>query len=204
MSALPSVPMLDLTRQFAPLRGEILAEVERVFASQHFILGEQGRSFEREISEFLGVSQAVAVSSGTDALLVALMALGIGPGDEVVVPAFSFFASAGVVSRLGATPVFADIEAADFTLDPASFESKITGRTKAVMPVHLYGRPADMGAIGDIARRRGIAVVEDACQAIGAKFEGRPCGALGDVAAFSFFPTKNLGAAGDAGLVTTE
>jgi dTDP-4-amino-4,6-dideoxygalactose transaminase len=205
MSPVPiSIPMLNLARQFAAMRREILAEVEGVFSSQQFILGEQGRAFEREVSGFLGVSHAIAVSSGTDALLVSLMALDIGPGDEVVVPAFSFFASAGVVSRLGATPVFADIEPADYTLDPASFESKITPRTKAVMPVHLYGRPADMLAIGAIASRRGIAVVEDACQAIGARFDGRPCGALGRVAAFSFFPTKNLGAAGDAGLVTTE
>jgi dTDP-4-amino-4,6-dideoxygalactose transaminase len=196
--------MLDLSRQYAAMREEILAAVEGVFSSQRFILGEQGRSFETEISDFLGVSNAIAVSSGTDALLVALMALGIGPGDEVVVPAFSFFASAGVVSRLGATPVFADIEPADYTLDPASFESKITPRTKAVMPVHLYGRPADMRAIGDVASRRGIAVVEDACQAIGARFEGRPCGTIGRIGTFSFFPTKNLGAAGDAGLVTTE
>jgi dTDP-4-amino-4,6-dideoxygalactose transaminase len=196
--------MLDLTRQFELMRDEILSEVEGVFSSQRFVLGDHGRAFEREIGEFLGVSHAIAVSSGTDALLVSLMALGVGPGHEVVVPAFSFFASAGVVSRLGATPIFADIEPADFTLDPAGFESKITSRTRAVMPVHLYGRPADMGAIGEIARRRGIAVVEDACQAIGARFDGKPCGALGEVAAFSFFPTKNLGAAGDAGLVTTE
>ena len=204
MNAPISIPMLDLTRQFAPLREEILAAVEGVFASQRFILGEHGKAFEREIEEFLGVSHAIAVSSGTDALLVALMALGVGPGDEVIVPAFSFFASAGVVSRLGAKPVFADIEPADYTLDPASFESKITPRTRAVMPVHLYGRPADMAAIGEIARRRGIAIVEDACQAIGARFDGKPCGAFGEVSAFSFFPTKNLGAAGDAGLVTTQ
>jgi dTDP-4-amino-4,6-dideoxygalactose transaminase len=196
--------MLDLRRQYESLREEILSQVESVFASQRFILGEQGSAFEGEIAEFLGVPHAIAVSSGTDALLVALMALRIGPGDEVIVPAFSFFATAGVVSRLGATPVFADIEPADFTLDPASFESKATPRTRAVVPVHLYGRPADMRAIGEVARRRGIRVVEDACQSIGACFEGRPCGALGDVAAFSFFPTKNLGAAGDAGLVTTS
>src|SRR5512142_318516 len=160
------VPLLDLTRQFAEYREEAMAEVSRVFASQRFILGDQGAALERELAGYLGAAHAIGVSSGTDALLVALMALGVGPGDEVVVPAFPFFATAGVVSRLGAVPVFADVEPDTLTLSPESFEGKITGRTRAVVPVHLYGQAADLGPILDVARRRRIRVVEDACQAI--------------------------------------
>ena len=199
-----SVPLLDLTRQYAGLRDEILAEVAKVFASQRFILGEQGAALEREIAEALGASQAIGMSSGTDALLAALMALDVGPGDEVVVPAFSFFATAGVVARLGAVPVFADVDPGTLTLTAGAFEGSITPRTRAVIPVHLYGQAADLGPILDVAGRRGIRVIEDACQAIGARYRGRPVGTHGDIGAFSFFPTKNLGAAGDAGLVTTE
>jgi dTDP-4-amino-4,6-dideoxygalactose transaminase len=198
------VPLLDLSRQFAEYRDEAMAEVSGVFASQRFILGEQGAALERELAVYLGAAHAIGVSSGTDALLAALMALDVGPGDEVVVPAFSFFATAGVVARLGAAPVFADVEADTLTLSPGSFERKITGRTRAVVPVHLYGQSADLGAILEIARRRGIRVVEDACQAIGARYRGRAVGTHGDAGAFSFFPTKNLGAAGDAGLITAE
>jgi dTDP-4-amino-4,6-dideoxygalactose transaminase len=198
------VPLLDLTRQFAEYREEAMAAVSRVFDTQRFILGEQGAALERELAEYLGAARAVGVSSGTDALLVALMAVGVGPGDEVVVPAFSFFATAGVVSRLGAVPVFADVEPDTLTLSPEGFERKVTGRTRAVVPVHLYGQAADLAPILEIARRRGIRVVEDACQAIGARYRGRAAGTHGDAGAFSFFPTKNLGAAGDAGLVTSE
>jgi dTDP-4-amino-4,6-dideoxygalactose transaminase len=198
------VPLLDLARQFAEYRDDAMAAVSRVFESQRFILGDEGAALERELAEHLGAKHAIGVSSGTDALLVALMALGVGPGDEVVVPAFSFFATAGVVSRLGAVPVFADVEPGTLTLSPADFERKITGRTRAVIPVHLYGQAADLAPILEISRRRGISVVEDACQAIGARYRGRPVGTYGDVGAFSFFPTKNLGAAGDAGLVTAE
>lgn len=196
------VPLLNLTRQFSAMREEVLAEVAKVFDSQKFILGENVAAFEKEIAGYLGVPHAIGVSSGTDALLVALMALGVGPGDEVVVPAFSFFATAGVVSRLGAIPVFADVEPASFNLAPQSFASKITPRTRAVIPVHLYGQCAVMEEILEVARRRGVAVVEDACQAIGAKRGGAFAGTTGAIGAYSFFPTKNLGAAGDAGLVT--
>jgi dTDP-4-amino-4,6-dideoxygalactose transaminase len=203
-----TVPLLNLTRQFAPMREEILAEIAKVFDSQKFILGDNVSAFETEIAAYLGAPHAVGVSSGTDALLAALMALGIGPGDEVVVPAFSFFATAGVVSRLGAVPVFADIERDIFNLSAESFESKITPRTRAVVPVHLYGQCARMEPIHAVAGDRGIAVVEDACQAIGATIgtswgRGRFAGTLGAIGAYSFFPTKNLGASGDAGLVTT-
>lgn len=198
------VPLLDLTRQFAEYRDEAMAEVARVFDSQRFILGEQGAALEKELAAFLGASHAIGVSSGTDALLAALMALDVGPGDEVVVPSFTFFATAGVVSRLNARPVFADVEPDTLTLSPESFERAITAHTRAVVPVHLYGQSADLDPILDVARRRGIAVVEDACQAIGARYRGRCVGTFGEVGAFSFFPTKNLGAAGDAGLVTAE
>ena len=198
------VPLLDLTRQFAEYRDEAMAEIGRVFASQRFILGEQGAALERELGAFLGAAHTVGVSSGTDALLVALMALDVRAGDEVVVPAFSFFATAGVVSRLGAVPVFADVEPSTLTLAPESFAAKVTSRTRAVIPVHLYGQAADLDPILEIARRRGIRVVEDACQAIGARYRGRAVGTFGEIGAFSFFPTKNLGAAGDAGLVTAE
>ncbi|HET7452136.1 MAG TPA: DegT/DnrJ/EryC1/StrS family aminotransferase [Thermoanaerobaculia bacterium] len=198
------VPLLDLTRQFAGYRDEAMSEIGRVFETQRFILGEEGAALERELAAFLGAGHAVGVSSGTDALLVALTALDVGPGDEVVVPAFSFFATAGVVSRLGAVPVFADVEPATLTLAPESFEAKVGPRTRAVVPVHLYGQAADLDSILEIARRRGIAVIEDACQAIGARYRGRVVGTFGEIGAFSFFPTKNLGAAGDAGLVTTN
>jgi len=196
------VPMLDLTRQYAGIRDEVQAEVGKVFESQRFILGEQGAALERELAQALDAPHAIGVSSGTDALLAALMAFDVGPGDEVVVPAFSFFATAGVVSRLGAVPVFADVEPGTLTLDPKDFEAKVTPRTRAVIPVHLYGQAADMDGVLEVARRRGVRVIEDACQAIGARYRGRAVGTLGDAGAFSFFPTKNLGAAGDAGLVT--
>ena len=203
-AARPKVPLLDLTRQYAGIRDEILAEVGKVFESQRFILGEQGAALERELAEALGAACAVGVSSGTDALLAALMALDVRAGDEVVVPAFSFFATAGVVARLGAVPVFADVEPDTLTLAPEDFASKVTPKTRAVIPVHLYGQAADLAPILDIARRRGIRVVEDACQSIGARYRDRAAGTFGDAGAFSFFPTKNLGAAGDAGLVTTQ
>lgn len=202
MTARVQVPILDLTRQYSGIRDEIQAEVGKVFESQRFILGEQGAALERELAEALGAPHAIGVSSGTDALLAALMAFDVGAGDEVVVPAFSFFATAGVVSRLGAVPVFADVLPGTLTLDPKDFEAKITARTRAVIPVHLYGQAADLDAIVDIARHRGVRVIEDACQAIGARYRGRAVGTIGDAGAFSFFPTKNLGAAGDAGLVT--
>ena len=199
-----SVPLLDLTRQYAELREEILTEIGKIFSSQKFILGEQGAALEREIAAYLGAAHAVGVSSGTDALLAALMAVGVGPGDEVIVPAFSFFATAGVVSRVNAVPVFADVEPDTLTLSPESFEARISPKTRAVIPVHLYGQAADLDPILDVARRRGVRVIEDACQAIGARYRGRTVGTFGEIGAFSFFPTKNLGAAGDAGLVTSE
>ena len=198
----PTVPVLDLTRYDDDLKRDIAAGVAGLFASGRFIMAPVNAEFEKAFAERIGVRHALGVSSGTDALLVALMALGVKPGDEVVTSPFSFFASAGVVARLGARPVFADIEPDTFNVNPNRLAAAITPRTKAIVPVHLYGQSADMGAILEVAG--GIPVVEDACQAVGAMYRGRPVGAMGTLAAFSFYPTKNLGAAGDAGAVTTD
>jgi len=198
------VPLLDLQAQNGPLRDEILAAIARVVDSQRFIGGPEVEALEREIAAPLGVAHAVGLSSGTDALLVALMALGIGPGDEVITPTFSFFATAGCVTRVGGVPRLVDIDPATFNVDPAAVEAAITPRTKAIIPVHLYGQCADMDPILEVARRVGIAVIEDAAQAIGATYKGRQAGSMGAVGCFSFFPSKNLGAFGDAGLLTTN
>jgi dTDP-4-amino-4,6-dideoxygalactose transaminase len=199
------VPLLDLSAQYAMIRWEIRTAIDRVCESQNFILGPEVSACEREIALFCGADFAVGVSSGTDALLAALMAVGVGPGDEVITVPFSFFATAGVIARLGARPVFADIEADSFNLDPQEIQSKITGRTKAIMPVHLFGRCADMEAISQIAQRHGLAVIEDAAQAIGARdLQGFSAGTIGDIGCFSFFPSKNLGAFGDAGMAVTN
>lgn len=200
-----TIPLLDLKAQYAPLRNELDAALLRVAQSQYFILGPEVAALERSMEEFLEVKHALGVSSGTDALLLALMALDIGVGDEVIVPVFSFFATAGVVSRLGARPVFVDIDPVTWNIDPSAVERAVTPRTKAIMPVHLYGQSAAMTEIMAIADAHGIAVVEDAAQAIGVRYrDGRRVGSIGKVGCFSFFPSKNLGAFGDAGLVTTN
>ncbi len=199
-----SVPLLDLGAQYAPIREELLAAITRVCDSQRFILGPEVDALERELADYVGVSHAVTMSSGTDALLVALMALGIGPGDEVITPTYSFFATAGCVSRLGALPVFVDIDPVTFNADPAAIERAITPRTRAILPVHLYGLCADMDAINTAATRAGVPVIEDAAQAIGARIGSRQAGTMGMLGCFSFFPSKNLGAFGDGGLVTTN
>jgi dTDP-4-amino-4,6-dideoxygalactose transaminase len=198
------VPMLDLQAQHAPLRDEVRAAVDAVFDSQYFILGPEVRALEEELADYLDVKHAIGVSSGTDALLVAMMALGIGPGDEVVTTPFSFFATAGCVARLGAKAVFVDIDPVTFNLDPDRLDGAIGPQTKAILPVHLYGQSADMDAIGGVAGDCGVPVIEDAAQAIGADYRGRRVGGLGAVGCFSFFPSKNLGGAGDGGLVTTQ
>jgi len=198
------VPLLDLQAQYAPLRDSILAAIERVCDSQRFIMGPEITAFEEEIAALIGVRHAVAVSSGTDAVLLALMTLGIGSGDEVITSTYSFFATAGSIVRLGARPVLVDIDPVTFNLDPAAVALALTARTKAVMPVHLFGLSADMDPILASAGRVGVPIVEDAAQAIGAIYQGRPCGGFGRVGCFSFFPSKNLGAFGDAGLLTTE
>ena len=198
------VPLLDLQAQYAPLREELLAVITRVCDSQRFIMGPEITGLERELASLIGVAHAVAVSSGTDALLLALMALDIGPGDEVITTTYSFFATAGAIARVGARPVLVDIDPVTYNIDPSAIEAAITTRTKAIMPVHLYGLCADMDPIARIAESRGLAVIEDAAQAIGSTYHGRPAGGIGTFGCFSFFPSKNLGAFGDAGLVTTN
>ena len=198
------VPLLDLQAQYAPLREEILAAVTGVCDSQRFIMGPEIDALEDELARLLGVGHAVAVSSGTDALLLALMSLGIEPGDEVITTPYSFFATAGSIARAGARPVLVDIDPATFNLDPARLADAITPRTKAILPVHLFGLSADMDPILDEASRSGVRVIEDAAQAIGATYQSRPVGGLGAAGCFSFFPSKNLGAFGDAGLLTTN
>ena len=204
MKTTVKVPLLDLQTQYRPLRDALLAAVTRVCDSQRFILGPEVEALERELEHALEVSHAVTMSSGTDAILAALMALGIGSGDEVITPTYSFFATAGCVARVGATPRLVDIDPATFNVDAEAVRGAITSKTKAIIPVHLYGQMADMAALMDVARDRNIAVIEDACQAIGARQHGRQAGTIGTVGCFSFFPSKNLGAFGDAGLVTTN
>lgn len=200
----PVVPLLDLQAQYRPIRTEILEALARVADSQRFILGPEVEAFEREIAARLEVEHAVGLSSGTDALLAVLMALGVGAGDEVITPTYSFFATAGAVSRLGATPVFVDIDPLTFNLDPAALARALSPRTRAIVPVHLFGLSADLDPILDAARQAGVPVVEDAAQAIGARYHGRVLGGLGLAACFSFFPSKNLGAFGDGGMATTN
>ncbi len=197
------VPLLDLTAQYAAIRDELEAAVTRVVHSQRFVLGPVVEACEEAIAEYVGARHGIGVSSGTDALLLALMAEGVGPGDEVVTTPFSFFATAGVIARVGATPVFVDVDPVTLNIDPARAVERITARTRAIIPVHLFGQMAEMGPIMAAARERGIAVIEDAAQAIGARHEGRRAGSVGDYGCFSFFPTKNLGGWGDGGLVVT-
>ncbi len=198
---MPTVPLLDLDAQNTPLRDELRAAFDRVLASGRYILGPEVEAFESAIAEMAGARHGIGVSSGTDALLLALMALEIGPGDEVICPDFTFFATAGCVARVGATPVFADVRPDDFNLDVADAARRITPRTRAIIPVHLYGQVADMNPILELAREHGIRVIEDAAQSLGARYHGRPCGGIGDFGAFSFYPTKNLGGFGDSGML---
>ena len=199
-----AVPLLDLSAQFAQVEAEVRAAIDAVVRSQRFVLGEVVEECERALARYCGCAHAVGVSSGTDALLAALMAEGVGPGDEVVTTPYSFFATAGVVARLGATPVFADVDPVTLNIDPAQIERRVTQRTKALVPVHLFGRMADMAPIMDIAERHGLVVVEDAAQAVGAEYRGRRAGSIGHYGCFSFFPTKNLGAFGDGGMVVAN
>ena len=199
------VPLLDLTLQYASIRTEIRAALDRVCDSQQFILGAEVTALEAEVAAFCGSRFGVGVSSGTDALLVALMAVGTGPGHEVIVPAYSFFATAGTVARLGARPVFVDIEPDSFNLEVTAVADAITARTRAIMPVHLFGRSAELAGLDRVAAARGIPVIEDAAQGIGARDAmGRQAGTIGAMGCFSFYPTKNLGAFGDAGIVVTD
>jgi len=198
------IPMVDLGPQVDALWPELEKAVHDVLRSGRYILGPNVEAFEREAAGFLGARYAVGVGSGTDALVLALRALGIGPGDEVIVPSFTFFATAESVSLVGATPVFADIEPTTYCMEPESVAKLLNLRTRAIVPVHLFGHPAELDALLELARARGLAVLEDAAQAFGAVYRGRKVGTLGNAAAFSFFPSKNLGAFGEAGLITTD
>ena len=198
-----SVPFLDLNAQHAPIRDELDAALDRVVSASNFVLGEDVDRFEEEFAEFCGVDYCVGLASGTDALALILDTLGIGPGDEVITVANTFIATAQGITRAGATPVLCDIDPASRNIDPAQVEAAITDRTRAILPVHLYGYPADMDELAAIAKRHDLYLVEDACQAHGSEYRGRKAGALSDAAAFSFYPGKNLGAFGDAGAVVT-
>ena len=198
------VPLLDLKTQYSAIRDEVQEALDRVIESQHFILGPEVEGLEKEIAEYSQCRFAVGLSSGTDALLAALMAFNIGAGDEVLTTSYSFFATAGVIARLGAIPVFVDIDPETFNIDPALIEAEITTRTRAIITVHLYGQMAEMDAILDIGRKHKIPVIEDAAQAIGAEQNGRRAGSLGEVGCLSFFPSKNLGGFGDGGMAVTN
>ena len=200
---LPSVPLLALDRQYAVLRADIQAAITRVCDSGKFVLGPDVTDLEAELARMLDVPHAISCASGSDALLLALMALDVGPGDEVILPSYTFFATASAVTRLGATPIFADIDPRTYLIDPEDVAKKISKRTKALVPVHLFGRTADMDALLPIARSAGLPIVEDTAQSILSTWHGRCTGAIGDVGCFSFYPTKNLGGMGDGGFLTT-
>ncbi|KAA3632022.1 MAG: DegT/DnrJ/EryC1/StrS family aminotransferase [Calditrichaeota bacterium] len=198
-----SVPLLDLSRQYAYLKDEMDAAVLNVLDHGWFILGPEVKELEEKLAELSHVGYARGVASGTDALLLALFAAGVKPGDEVITTDFSFFATAGVISRLGATPVFVDIEEDSYNIDPKLIEAAVTDKTKAIVPVHLFGQLADMDPIMEIAKKHNLKVIEDAAQAVGAEYKGKPAGSIGDFGCFSFYPSKNLGAGGDGGFITT-
>jgi dTDP-4-amino-4,6-dideoxygalactose transaminase len=198
------VPLLDLQAQYVSLQHSLRAAIARVFDTQQFVLGPEVAALEKEIAAYCGTSEAVGCASGSDALLLALMALDIGPGDEVITTPFSFFATASSITRLGARPVFVDVDPVTYNIDPSKISSAITSHTKAIMPVHLYGQCADMDAILAVAQEKNLPVIEDAAQAIGAEDRERRAGSMGLAGCFSFYPTKNLGGAGDGGLLTTN
>jgi dTDP-4-amino-4,6-dideoxygalactose transaminase len=199
-----NVPLLDLRAQYAAIKTEVDAAIAEVLASQHFILGPKVDQCEKAIAAYSASSHAIGVSSGSDALLACLMAEDIGPGDEVITTPYTFFATAGAIARLGATPVFVDIDPATYNLNPSQIASKVTDRTRAIMPVHLYGQMAAMDEVMHVADEHDLVVIEDAAQAIGAEYMGRRAGSIGHYGCFSFFPSKNLGSAGDAGMIVTN
>ena len=198
------VPLLDLRAQYAPMKEEILATVAEICDSQRFILGDKVETFEKELAAYCRSGAAIGVSSGSDALLIALMAEGIKPGDEIITSPFTFFATVGAIVRAGAKPVFADIDPVTFNIDPAKIAEKITPKTRAIIPVHLFGQAADMDPIVALAKEHGLFIIEDACQAIGAEYKGKRVGTFAEYGAFSFFPSKNLGCFGDGGAVSCD
>ncbi len=199
-----NVPLLDLTAQYLAIKADVDAAIAEVMASQHFILGPKVEQCEEAIARYCGSAHAIGVSSGSDALLACLMAEGIGPGDEVITTPYTFFATAGAIARVGATPVFVDIDPETYNLNPSLIDAKVTRRTRAIIPVHLYGQMADMDAVMEVAASFGLIVIEDAAQAIGAEHNGKRAGTIGHYGCFSFFPSKNLGAAGDGGMIVTD
>src|SRR5437879_3326493 len=199
-----NVPLLDLKAQYLAIKADVDAAVAEVMESQHFILGPKVEQCERAIAQYSGCSHAVGVSSGTDALLACLMAENVGPGDEVITTPYTFFATAGAIARVGATPVFVDIDPFTYNLDPNQLAAKVTEKTRAIIPVHLYGQMAEMDTVMAVAGKHDLVVIEDAAQAIGAEYKGRRAGSIGHYGCFSFFPSKNLGAAGDGGMIVTN
>jgi len=204
MMGMDPVPLLDLSRQHQPLQAEFEAAYQRVMATGQFVLGSEVEALEREIAEYTQATHAVGVSSGTDALLLAMMVAGIGPGDEVLCPAFTFFGTAGTIARTGATPVWVDVLPDTFNLDLMDALEKVNGKTRAIVPVHLFGQPCDMACVEAFAKRYNLLVIEDGAQALGAKYEGYPVGSMGDFGGISFYPTKNLGGFGDGGMLLVQ
>lgn len=198
------IPILDLFPQYQSLKTEIYSAIDRVLEAGQFIMGADVKQFEQEVANYLGVKHAIAVNSGTDALVIGLRSLGIGTGDEVITTPFSFFATAESISSVGATPIFVDIDPQTFNIDPDKIKDKISPRSRAIMPVHLYGNPAAMTQIMEIAQENGLKIIEDCAQSFGARYNGKMTGTIGDVGAYSFFPSKNLGAYGDGGLIATN
>lgn len=199
-----NIPLIDLKAQYESLADELNKVTLDVLSSANYILGKNVIEFEKEFAEYIGVKHAISVGNGTDALVLTLKAMGIGEGDEVITTPFTFFATAESISAVGATPVFVDVRKDTFNIDTSKIEDKITEKTKAIMPVHIFGQAADMDEINEIAKKHNLLVIEDACQAIGGKYKDRNIGSLGDMACFSFFPTKNLGCAGDGGMIVTD
>ena len=199
-----TIPFVDLKAGFGPIKSEIMAALENVFAGMNLNLGPNVQSLEQEFAAYCGTKYAIGTGSGTDAIAAALMASGIKPGDEVITTAHTFFATAEAIAWAGAVPVFVDIEPATYNIDPSLIESRITQKTKAIIPVHMYGQSAEMGPIVDVAGRHGLKIIEDACQAHGAEYSGKRCGSIGNAGCFSFYYTKNLGGYGEGGIITTD
>ena len=198
------IPLINLKKQYETIKSECGNKLLDTLSSAQYIMGQNVKSFEKEFSEYIGIKHSISVANGTDALVIALKALGIGEGDEVITTPFTFFATAEAISAVGATPVFCDVRLDTFNIDPEKIAEKISKKTKAVMPVHIFGQPCDMDEINEIAKKHNLYVIEDACQAIGSQYKGKMIGTLGDIACFSFFPTKNLGCAGDGGMIVTK
>lgn len=199
-----NIPLIDLKAQYESLADKLNEATLGILSSANYIMGKTVLDFEKEFANYIGVKHAISVGNGTDALVLALKSIGIGQGDEVITTPFTFFATAEAISAVGGTPVFVDVDKETFNIDTTKIEEKITSKTKAIMPVHIFGQSADMDEINEIAKKHNLMVIEDACQAIGGKYKGRKIGTLGDVACFSFFPTKNLGCAGDGGMIVTD